>query len=315
MIPNAKASTTVQIPASADAYISSQFHSNNYGTATLLYVQTEGSRGSSTYRRRSLFNFDLSTIPSGVVILEATLKLYFYWAPHIDRDYSVHRITSTWAESTVKWDNAPTFSSTPTSTIATGTTDEVWLSWDVTADVSYGYSNPSSWYGFLVKDNAEYYSTFLDWNIYSLIASKEHTTTDWHPYLEVTYASPFTTNVGVTVKLQNYDIKADKVRQESIVAQASGVSVTWTGYSTHDPAYYELSAISSVLYKKAYKAADAYEDNSAIWNVPISTGQSSGTLIKSLNGPWRVLVEVAMEDGVNPWPGTIWLKVKLVPPA
>jgi hypothetical protein len=114
----------------------------------------------------SLVQFSLTAIPSGSVITSATLQLYMTAAPTgASRTYDTHRVTRSWSETQATWDRAATgtnwttpggdFVGTPTASTTTGTVSGVWLSWDVTADVSAWYNGTASNYGVLIKDNTE----------------------------------------------------------------------------------------------------------------------------------------------------------------
>lgn len=272
LIPNVQASTMVTISANADTSIWSEYPTGNYGT-TSLWVLT--SNEPPIYSRRSLLNFDLSTIPGGVTITSATLNLYFYKAPHISRLYSAHRITGAWAESTVTWNTAPSFDSTATSTITTGTTDEVWLSWDVTADVTYGYSNPSNWQGILIKDHTESYSS-RTWTIYGYAASKEHGNATWHPYLEVTY----TEQVPPTIEsCDSTGVKKDTfVLSDEVYATGTGYqpSTTYDVYLVEDVTWVDGMAIPPGVPGTATSiSSDATGDVPAtlLWSGPLVAGK------------------------------------------
>gem|GEM_PF-2448643 len=137
-------------PPVADTWVNEASATTNYGTATTMSVQTR-----SGQNRRVLVQFDVSAIPSGTTVSNATLYLYMSTAPVQSRTYAAHRITSTWTETGVNWNNQPTFNSTATATTATGTVGGVWLSWNVTSDVQAWVNGTAANYGILVKDNAE----------------------------------------------------------------------------------------------------------------------------------------------------------------
>lgn len=61
-------------------------------------------------RRRTVIEFDVSSIPSNATIIEAKLRLYyatFGGADPVGRTKDAHRITELWLENVVTWTNQP----------------------------------------------------------------------------------------------------------------------------------------------------------------------------------------------------------------
>ena len=144
------ASTIIVIHTSnADSYVESSTPTTNYGTSTKLKVDPK-----AISIKRSLVSFDLSKIPAGQVIVQATLSLYLSTPPATTRILEVHRVTANWTEQGVTWNNQPNFQATPTSTATSGVI-VTWVNWTVTTDIATGYSNPSQWFGFTIKDSQE----------------------------------------------------------------------------------------------------------------------------------------------------------------
>ncbi|MFC2135430.1 DUF2341 domain-containing protein, partial [Bacteroidota bacterium] len=160
---------------------------------------------------RDLFEFNISAVPSGVEIDLAYLQLYVDTAAASSRNYDIHRITSSWAEGTsdgvvnsaivngTTWNerwfgqnwgtSGGDYAATATDQIATGTTVDIWLGWDVTEDVK-GFNNGSySNYGHLVKDNLE-----NDDGIKVKFTTKEGLTAEW-PRLNITYRDMTAPNI------------------------------------------------------------------------------------------------------------------------
>lgn len=93
--------TTVTLNSSIDNSIKNDVPTTNYGT-NVNYLLGESNADSAT--RRTLIKFDLSSLPSSVVISSAKLRLY------ADRDYSsnnrtfrVYRLKRSWGETTSSW--------------------------------------------------------------------------------------------------------------------------------------------------------------------------------------------------------------------
>jgi hypothetical protein len=82
----------------ADTYTYRAYPNGNYGGYTVLYT---GSL--NEYAHHSLLSFDLSVIPSGVTLSEATLSLYM--TESSSQSVNVHRITQMWGENTATWNS------------------------------------------------------------------------------------------------------------------------------------------------------------------------------------------------------------------
>jgi hypothetical protein len=95
----------LQLTPVADAYISSFQPNANFGVAGDLFV---GKTDTAT-TLRSLLQFDLSAIPSGVTLDQATLRLHLLngsAAPPL-LNVPLYRIDAGWLEMTVTWNNQP----------------------------------------------------------------------------------------------------------------------------------------------------------------------------------------------------------------
>lgn len=96
-----------------DAVIRSSDADKNYGDVHELVAGVTTPQG-TPYIQRALFEFDLSEIPDGSEIMMATLSLWY--AEGSDSVHSVasgpntaflQRVTATWDEATVTWNNQP----------------------------------------------------------------------------------------------------------------------------------------------------------------------------------------------------------------
>lgn len=197
---------TVRLFPAADSYLSSKSSetNTNYGNSTDMKVKAKTGE-----LRRSILSFDLSTLPSGSIINSCNLKLYMSSAPNSSRTYGVHRLSSfenTWTETGVTWNNYKSgsawgtaggdFNAGATATAATGTTNNVTLSWNVTGDCSLA---TRSW---IVKDESE------GANYEGIFQTKDGSVTAKYPYLEVNYTiAPVSTSYPVINEVY-YDVAA-----------------------------------------------------------------------------------------------------------
>jgi len=130
----------------ADAYICRDDPYNNFGGRDKLevyYCYPDTSRNKYSY-----LMFDLKSIPEDSIIESAKLQLYaylHYYYLYYDYHYlHVHptvrigaHYCSDWNESTITWDDHPSFS-TPATDIV-GIEREGWYSWDVTSDTRLAF--------------------------------------------------------------------------------------------------------------------------------------------------------------------------------
>ena len=135
---------------------------------------------------RSFVRFNVSTIPAGSTIDSATLTLCAGWVPNTTRTYELHRVTGTWSETTITWNNQPTVAGTPTQTQTTPAVASCWT-WTVTGDVQAWVNGTATNYGWRLKDQAEGNTPGKAMGI----RTKEYTAdTSKHPKLDVTYTPP-----------------------------------------------------------------------------------------------------------------------------
>ena len=120
----------ISLGAVADTYVKEdKGGDDNFGTAAEIVVNSD-----PTKRKRGLVSFDVSSIPSGSTINSATLTLCLSANPGSTRTHELRRITSSWVETVVVWNDQPTASGTVTDTITVPTTAQC-LTFTVTADV------------------------------------------------------------------------------------------------------------------------------------------------------------------------------------
>lgn len=109
---------TVTFTPSKDAWIKSSTATTNYGSDTLMNAGYS-TVGPTTIR--ILLEFDLSSIPKDAIITEATLTLSRNSGLSSNDQY-LYKNTSSWSESTVTWNTAPTYNATDTISVTGGTT-------------------------------------------------------------------------------------------------------------------------------------------------------------------------------------------------
>jgi hypothetical protein len=183
----------VQLAAVQDAWIDQANPTQNKGNDGNLHVSPVAAR-----IRRTLVKFDLSSMPSPACVSSAALRLTLTAVQSPAQTFAVHRLTQSWTEgkgtsnSGVTWSRRDgvtawttgggDFVATPTASVSTGTTKNVTLQWDVTADVKTFVAGTASNQGWLVKDSNE--GTGKEFQF----ASRETATTSSRPQLQITFA-------------------------------------------------------------------------------------------------------------------------------
>jgi type II secretory pathway pseudopilin PulG len=185
--PGAEESTEVDLPASADSSLYENVPWLNYGWAAEIRIYP----WEPSWTRRGIIRFNLSGIPAGAVVEEATLYLRESRTLGFTRTLGVHRVSQGWSEGGVTWNkrnatnnwNNPggdfAGTATDTSTIS-WTGSPKWDTWDVASDVQQFVSGELDNYGWITKDVNEDSSQRF-WFFYS----KEGLMA---PYLKVRYS-------------------------------------------------------------------------------------------------------------------------------
>jgi hypothetical protein len=179
--PSTIAVTTCSLTAASnDSYVSQASPASSFGTATTLNVRT-----SAAANMRAFVQFSLApcSIPANALVTDGELKLFMSSSPAATRTYDAHRVAASWAEGTVTWTNQPTVAASATASVATGTTSNVTLKWNVTADVQAFLDGTASNSGWRIKDQTEDSATART----AQFRSAEYTTASQRPTLDISY--------------------------------------------------------------------------------------------------------------------------------
>ncbi len=153
--------------AMAEASIDEQYPSSNAGSATTMDVQSKKSRN-----RRSYVRFDLTlcspAIPASATIVDAQLHLFVTSLAANCRTIDLFRVTASWAEDTLSWNNQPfgtAIGNPPTSqrsssadvglTGSCANTTSGYVVWAATADVQAFVAGAATNHGWMLRDDVE----------------------------------------------------------------------------------------------------------------------------------------------------------------
>jgi hypothetical protein len=180
--------TTCTRTAAADTYAHEDSSGTNFGTATTLQVRSGVTRVlllTFPDNKRSFVRFDLAScsIPASARVVSAQLNLFLSTAPSLSRTYQAHRVTQSWSETNVDWDNQPTVAASATASAATGIASNVTIGWDVRADTQTFVAGTATNNGWRIKDVTEGADPAHE----GRFNSREHGTTSQRPSLVVTY--------------------------------------------------------------------------------------------------------------------------------
>lgn len=146
-LTNERLHTIIEIPASADSYLASGRPAQNFGSDNLFLGYNLV--GENPYgAERMVLLFDLSSLPAGAIIHQATLRLYLSFSSPADdapMNTVLRRLQNPWNEYTVTWNNQPI--GKPVGQ-ATGVGNQPgWYEWQVTAVVDDWVNNIHPNYG------------------------------------------------------------------------------------------------------------------------------------------------------------------------
>lgn len=130
-----------------------------------------------------LIRFDLSSLPSGTLILSAVLKQY-YWNfqgnTPAGRSLNLYRITSDWDESMVTWNTQPSNAMLPTTNATVPSSPGSWMEWNVTTDVQNFVNGSKLNFGWKVTDENSW-----GWTDIPITSFRSKEYSQYIPYLEI----------------------------------------------------------------------------------------------------------------------------------
>jgi acid phosphatase type 7 len=116
--------STTTLTAEADSFVLSSSPTAKRGRVQLLKINDDV--------KRSYFRFNLSGLPAGETITQATLRIFATTKPKCSLGAEILRAaTETWAESTITWNNQPGTTGSTVTSVASWTANS-YVTFDVT---------------------------------------------------------------------------------------------------------------------------------------------------------------------------------------
>jgi len=147
--------------------------------------------GGDPFVEKSVVEFDLSGIPTGTIINSATLSLYAWGensgqGPHNTlsgtNECWLERITESWDEHTVTWNNQPASTATNRITVPESSSpDQDYPNIDVTTLIQDILDNPTTSFGLIMRPKIETHWRQLNF------CSSDHADPALHPKLVICY--------------------------------------------------------------------------------------------------------------------------------
>jgi hypothetical protein len=194
--------------AGKDAYVADDTPNSNFGNAAYIHPYlgaTFSANGNPVVLNRALLSFDMSSIPSNAVIDSAFITLYYsqaivnildayyssrgytQWTGHVGNNAMfIQRITQSWTEGSVTWNNQPAVSSVNRLSIPNFTNYRQNYKIDVKNLAQDMLINPTTSHGFMIRLQDEVSGNFA----LSAFASSDETDSALRPKIQIYYRMP-----------------------------------------------------------------------------------------------------------------------------
>lgn len=246
---------------------------NNYNNAAQFAAYCIPGAVSGINVNRGLIQFDYSSIPAGATIVSATLHLFKI--PPIgtltshtigNNESYMQRLSASWNEATVTWNNAPASTTEDQGVLAAATAGDQNYDVDLTSLVQYHQANPSNNFGFLFRLADETPTRIL------MFASDVYSNPELRPYLSVEYC------ISPQISIQaNGPTSFCEGGSVELTVNSSG-AFTWDDGGSDNPRTISASGVYSVSTSEGCGASsNSIEVN--VWSNPdVPTINPSGVV-------------------------------------
>ncbi|MDR0790419.1 MAG: DNRLRE domain-containing protein [Bacteroidales bacterium] len=295
----------------------------NYGDdpAMTAVCWTWGSCGCGMGTARSLIAFEeLSTIPVYATVLSAKLTLYgvpngmnslysssVAEANTTNNSSKLFRITSSWEESSVTWDNQPTTTDVNVINIQSSTSEYNWnftdSSSNLVAMIQDIVANPSSNNGFMLKLQTE--------NTYRTLvfASSDYPDSTLHPELVITYFLPvcnsnFSYNVNVeyptvyTFTAESHNNDEWKVN-DVFVSSDSTFTYNFEEVGTYKVCHKQTILSGDTCSKCTFICVSDGQSGNDLQEISVSTQQVVSVFPNPTTQDWNINIPLTQSDNIE----------------
>ena len=217
----------VTLSPTDDAFVDETQTTTPLGDRDYLIIRRMSLTG---FRLHTLIRFDLSSVPSGAMINSANLNLHYYLfgdSDPVGRPLQAHRITASWSEDTVTWNNQPGYDATPVASTP-APASYGWIQWDVRGDAQDFINGTYSNYGWKVMDFAPTNNSMI------YFRSKEYADSNYAPYLEVEYGRIYVDANATGADNGSSWTDAFNYLQDALATAISGEEI-WVAEGTYKP--------------------------------------------------------------------------------
>lgn len=250
----------------ADSFIDQNSPDSNHGDGGELQIKTKTDKNERAFVRFD-FNF-----PEETEIISSNLKLHLKTAPAAFRTYEARRVLDGWEEMAINWNNQPGANESPTDTVDSGTTNNVWLSWNVISDVRDFISGVSN-FGWELRDSAENSGSARE----AKFNSRENNEENYRPVLEVSFKAPEAITSYPVVNEIYYNVDAgkgnDPQNEWAEIYNPTEAEVDISGWQICDNSFCDTVPLSTPIPTKGFAVITPNASTWDYWAVP-------GTAIK-----------------------------------
>ena len=250
---------TLTFYSTDDVHVNKEHPDSPRGTWEYMAIRnTSGWLGDNKFQCDVLVKFGLSSVPSGVTVVSATLNLYYYsWQKNnpAGRDLNLYTVINDWDEDTVTWNTRPTCDTEAISN-TTVPSSYGWMEWDITPDVQKYVDGQAINYGWKITDENGWGSWYIPETFFR---TKEYG--NYIPYLEIEYEADITVSAPST---------------GDIWYRGETYSITWDSENAGSNVKIQYK-IGSYYYTIISSTSN---DGSYLWTIPTSLSTSSSYKIK-----------------------------------
>ena len=165
-----------------DTTIDTRVRTRNYGSDGYIYF----GRTDYGHTYRALLKFDVSSIPSNAIVIDASLSLYLYGSlDNVTNTFAAYNITQNWDELSVTWDTQPNYDPATESGVQTYDRIIGWRTFTITNIVAAWVNGTKPNYGVMLKATNE--GAF---GAFGYVASENTSSPQNRPKLTITYNLP-----------------------------------------------------------------------------------------------------------------------------